>query len=202
MFGQDTGIKFLYLPYIETVTCTHTSYYPVFSTARSMMRFAWAFDSSTIPYSNGWYQTFYCSYNMRKISLEKMNITAPNRYTCYSNTHLQGEVVLPTSWTVFTGENFYNCVNVTKFTMLGDITAVGVAGGQVFNACYSCLCYDFTHCTSVPTLYNVNCFNGIRPTAKIVVPDSLVSSWKTATNWSNSNIASKIIGESDYNAQN
>lgn len=197
---SQSGVKFIYLPYVQSVVVANTSYYPIFNSLPRLLRFSWAFDSSSIAHTNGWYQTFYNDYALRKISIDKMAITSPNRYTCITNMNLEGEIILQATYTAFTGDNFTSDYSIEKFTMLGDITAVGVVSGNVFSGCYNCLCWDFTHCTSVPTLYNVNCFNGINAGAKIVVPDSLVSSWKTATNWSNSNIASKIIGESDYNA--
>ena len=59
--------------------------------------------------------------------------------------------------------------------------------------------YDFSNCTTIPTLSNVNAFNGINNnTSNIVVPDELYDQWITTTNWSNSNIKSKIVKKSDY----
>ena len=52
--------------------------------------------------------------------------------------------------------------------------------------------YDFSQHTSVPTLSNTNAFTGINPACKIKVPNSLLSQWKAATNWST--YADYIIG--------
>ena len=190
---QDSGIRFLYVPYQQTVTATQsTSYYPTFVRMPRLIRLAWAFGSASISASNKWYQTFMYDASLKKLSLETMNMAPPNRYTCYGCYNLEGEITLPSTWTALTGENFYNCYNVTKYTFLGDVTAVGVANGNVFANNYSCLEWDFTHCTSVPTLYNTNCFNNIRTTAKIKVPAALETAWKAATNWST--YASYIVG--------
>ena len=52
--------------------------------------------------------------------------------------------------------------------------------------------------TVVPSLINSNALNGTPDTMKIIVPDALVDSFKTATNWST--YAGRIIGVSEYEA--
>ena len=52
--------------------------------------------------------------------------------------------------------------------------------------------------TVVPSLINSNALNGTPDTMKIIVPDALVDSFKTATNWST--YASRIIGVTEYEA--
>ena len=158
----------------------------------NLKRVAMKFDSFTTTYSNGFYGMFMYSYNIRKISFEKMKFSTPNRYFCYLVWNLQGEVVIPSNVTVLTGDNFSQCRSVTKYTFLGDVTTLGVVSGNIFGQPYSCMEWDFTHCTTVPTLYSTNVFTGIRSTAVIKVPAALESSWKTATNWST--YASYIVG--------
>ena len=51
--------------------------------------------------------------------------------------------------------------------------------------------------TAVPTI-GTNALTGTPDTMKIIVPDALVDSFKTATNWST--YADKIIGVSEYEA--
>ena len=75
---------------------------------------------------------------------------------------------------------FQNC-NALLRVQLGDITEVRT---NVFNGCSACLEYDFSRCTSVPTLANINAFNNINANAVIKVPASLESRWKNANNWS------------------
>lgn len=52
--------------------------------------------------------------------------------------------------------------------------------------------FDFTACTKVPELANQNAFSNTPSDKKILVPASLESTWKTATNWTS--VASNIIG--------
>lgn len=72
--------------------------------------------------------------------------------------------------TALTNYNFAYCYNIEKITFLGDLTSIGA---NAFYACYNCFEYDFTHCTSIPSLANANAFYGIRQPAKIKVPAAL-----------------------------
>ena len=90
---------------------------------------------------------------------------------------------------------FYGCTSITQMRFMGDITSIGQ---QAFSGNNNCLKYDFTVNTSVPTLSNANAFSGINANCKIVVPDNLVTAWKTATNWAT--YASYIVGVTEYNA--
>lgn len=54
--------------------------------------------------------------------------------------------------------------------------------------------YDFTACTAIPTLVNVNAFTGIPSDCEIRVPASLADEWKAATNWAT--YADHIVGVS------
>lgn len=69
----------------------------------------------------------------------------------------------------------------TEFIAEGNITFVSNAA---LRECYKCLNYDFTHCSSVPTLGATNAFLGINAKAKILVPSFLYDEWIAATNWS------------------
>lgn len=184
-----SGVKFVYFPYIATMDAHNT--YVNFQYCENLKRVAMAFDSFTTTYANGFYATFQYAYGIQQISLDKMKFGNLNRYTCYTCYNLRGEITIPSSVTVLTGENFYNCYSVTKFTFLGALTSIGV---QAFYSCNSCMEWDFTHCTSVPALANTNAFTNIRPTAVIKVPAALEASWKATANWSNSSIVGHIVG--------
>ena len=69
---------------------------------------------------------------------------------------------------------------IREFVAEGAIVYIA---GAVFSDCTKCLKYDFTACTSVPPLSNVNAFGGINPEARIFVPASLYDKWIVATNW-------------------
>ena len=188
----NSGIRFLFFPSMTTWDCKAS--YCQFQYCEMLERVAMKFDSFTTTSSTGGNSMFMYCYNIKHISLDKMCFSSakPTRYLCYLNVALQGEITLPSTFTQFTGEEFSQCMSVTKYTMLGDITKVGVTSGNVFSANTSCLEWDFTHCTSVPTLYNTNCFGTIRSTAKIKVPAALEASWKAASGWST--YASYIVG--------
>lgn len=68
-----------------------------------------------------------------------------------------------------------------KFVFLGALTSIS---SYAFRYAYAAKEYDFTHCTSVPTLASSNVFENIAPDCVIKVPSSLYSSWIAATNWS------------------
>jgi hypothetical protein len=57
---------------------------------------------------------------------------------------------------------------------------------------------DCTHRPNIPPLRDATVFENC-PYVKIVVPDDMVETYKTATNWSN--YADRIIGVNEYKAQ-
>lgn len=102
-------------------------------------------------------------------------------------------IEIPSNVTNLSSGMFYNDYSLQSVVMKGQITDVG---SGAFNNCYSCIIYDFRACTSVPTLANVNAFNGINGQAKIYVPDALYDEWIAATNWTN--YANYIYKASEY----
>lgn len=77
----------------------------------------------------------------------------------------------------------------SKFVAEGDIYSIA---GNAFSNCTKCTSYDFTSCTKVPTLANINAFNNINPDADIFVPSELYDEWTVATNWAK--YADHIVG--------
>lgn len=61
---------------------------------------------------------------------------------------------------------------------------VAVISANSFLSNGSMRLYDFTKCTAVPTLENVNAFSGIPSDCEIRVPAALYDEWIAATNWS------------------
>ena len=53
----------------------------------------------------------------------------------------------------------------------------------MFNGCTSLELVDMTGSTDVPMLEDVNNFQNMNDTYKVVVPDSLYDKWIKATNW-------------------
>ena len=90
---------------------------------------------------------------------------------------------LPSGVTAIAGYSFRNCTKITNLTLNGDIWSIA---NYVFNV------------TSVPTLSNKNSFTNTpiaSGTGYIYVPDDLVDSFKSASNWST--YAAQIKGVSE-----
>jgi hypothetical protein len=99
------------------------------------------------------------------------------------------EVTIPADATTFVTAAFQGDNALRRVTCLGDIASIPA---QVFQRCYPLRFVDFTHCTAVPTLANVNAFDKTHAQLEIRVPASLVDAWKAATNWSS--LADHIVG--------
>ena len=111
-------------------------------------------------------------------------------YNCYSIS----SVVIPQGVTSIGNSAFFNCYSLASIVIPQGVTSIGT---YAFYNCYGMAYYDFRASKSVPTLSNKNAFNNIPSDCKIVVPDSLYDTWKSATNWSTH--ASKIIKASEFN---
>ena len=99
------------------------------------------------------------------------------------------EVTIPADATTFVAGAFRSDNALRRVTCLGDIASIPA---QVFQRCYPLRFVDLTHCTAVPTLANVNAFDGTHEQLEIRVPASLADAWKAATNWSS--LAEHIVG--------
>ena len=99
------------------------------------------------------------------------------------------EVTIPADATTFVASAFRGCGALRRVTCLGDIASIPA---QVFLRCYPLRFVDFTNCTAVPTLANVNAFDQTHAQLEIRVPAPLADAWKAATNWSS--LADHIVG--------
>ena len=78
---------------------------------------------------------------------------------------------------------FQECSSIPSFKALGDVTSIG---NYAFNKCSALQYIQFPNITSVPTL-GTNVFTSTpigSKTGYIYVPNTLVDSFKSATNWS------------------
>ena len=82
---------------------------------------------------------------------------------------------------------FSYCYSLSSVSIPQGVTSIG---NYAFYGCSGMAIYDFTKHTSVPTLSNTNIFT-IPSDCVIKVPSSLLSAWKSATNWST--YASQIV---------
>ena len=99
------------------------------------------------------------------------------------------EATIPADATTFKTAAFQDDFSLRKVECLGNIASIPA---QTFQRCYGLRYVDFTHCTAVPTLANVNAFASTHSQLEIRVPASLVDAWKAATNWSS--LADHIVG--------
>jgi hypothetical protein len=127
------------------------------------------------------------------------SIVIPNNVTsigsnAFSNCYSLASIVIPNSVTSIGDFAFRNCYSLASIVIPNNVTSVG---NNAFYSCYGMAFYDFSQCTSVPTLGGTSVFYNIQSDCKIVVPDSLYSSWSIATNWSTH--ASKMVKASNFN---
>jgi hypothetical protein len=104
-------------------------------------------------------------------------------------------LVFPHNCTTINTYTFNRCAKMETITFNGNIVTISA---YAFSGCTVMKAILFNGNTSVPKLANVNAFNSIPATCKIVVPDTLYDSWIATTNWST--YASYIIKKSDYDA--
>ena len=107
---------------------------------------------------------------------------------CFMNMDSLEKLVLPKNVTAIPVTMASQC-GMTAFTALGDIKTIS---GYALQYCSRCLTYDFTACTSVPTLHQTSVFININPDADIFVPSELYDEWIVATNWAQ--YADHIVG--------
>ena len=122
------------------------------------------------------------------------SITIPNGVTnivdsAFGNCRSLASITIPNGITSIGDSAFNNCYSLASITMPNGITSVG---DSAFKNCRGVAFYDFTACTTVPTLASTTAFTGIPADCQIRVPAALVDAWKAATNWST--YASHIVG--------
>ena len=102
---------------------------------------------------------------------------------------------LPEGITSIGGSVFYGCVLLAEMTCLGNITRIN---NDAFYGCTKLSKFALPNITSVPTLSSANNFNNTpiaNGTGYIYVPDDLVESFKSATNWNTYADQIKAISE-------
>jgi hypothetical protein len=121
-------------------------------------------------------------------------VTKVNFHQCMSLL----EVDLPSTVTTLDTNAFSSCKSMLRVSLPGVTSVVA----SCFSSDAACLVFDFSGCSSVPSLANTNAFQYTSSDKKIVVPDSLYSTWITASNWNSSTngISTAIIKKSDFDA--
>ena len=164
--------------------------------------------------SIGTYAFNYCS-SLSSINIPK-GVTSVGSYT-FQNCSSISSINIPESVTSIGNYAFNYCSSLSSINIPESVTSIGnytfqkcssissinipegvtKIGNNAFYNCYGMAYYDFRASKSVPTLSGTNAFTNIPSDCKIVVPDSLYSSWTTATNWST--YKSKIVKASNFN---
>ena len=127
----------------------------------------------------------YSFYNCPNLALESLpdgitNIGDHAFYNCKKMTIKS----IPSNVTIIDEYVFQKCVSITEMTCLGNITTIK---GNAFNGCSTLLKFILPNITNIPTLAHTNVFSGTpiaTGTGYIYVPDALIDSFKSASNWS------------------
>ena len=122
------------------------------------------------------------------------SITIPDGVTsigtsAFANCDSLASITIPDGVTSIGASAFRVCSSLASITIPDGVTSIE---NFAFANCYCAAFYDFTACTTVPTLAKTNAFNGIPADCQIRVPAALVDAWKAATNWST--YADHIVG--------
>ena len=175
-------------------------------------RYCYSLASITIPdsvTSIGAY-TFHSCYSLASITIRD-GVTSIEASTFDSCSSL-ASITIPDGVTSIGASAFRDCSSLASITMPDGVTSIGdyafnrcyslasitipdgvtSIGYSAFDSCFGAAFYDFTACTTVPTLASTEDFNGISADCKIRVPAALVDAWKAATNWST--YADHIVG--------
>lgn len=159
-------------------------------------------------------RSFFCCGYTKLVSVELPNTVTNIGSSAFREcTNLQ-TVTIPDSVITAGDRVFYHCSALTGTLNLGNIDTINahfcngctglteVVFGKnlkkinvyAFGSCSNIKIFDLTQCSAVPTLADLSAFNGISGFI-VKVRDNLLSSFKSASNWSS--IASQIKGKSE-----
>lgn len=83
---------------------------------------------------------------------------------------------------------FQTCYSLASITIPNGVRSIGYSG---FDSCSGMRYFDFSACTSIPTLSNTNSFSSIPSDCQMLIPAALFDEWSAATNWAT--YASKMV---------
>lgn len=113
------------------------------------------------------------------------SITIPNSVTSISsnaflNCYSFASIIIPDGVTRINDRAFYGCYSLASIFIPDRVTSIG---SEAFSRCYGMRYYDFSACTSIPTLSNEDAFTNIPSDCQMLIPATLYDEWKSATNW-------------------
>ena len=127
----------------------------------------------------------YCNM-LQDVSIGK-NVKSIGGYAFYP-CHSLARITIPDGVTSIGVQVFRYCDSLANITIPDGVTSIG---SNAFSACYGMRYYDFSACTSIPTLSNTNAFQNIASDCQILIPAALYDEWSAATNWAT--YASKMV---------
>ena len=174
-------------------------------------QYCYSLTSITIPYSVTsieYYAFNYC-YSLASVAIPD-SVTSIGAYAfreCYSLT----SITIPYSVTSIATYAFHYCYSLASITIPDSVTSIG---SSAFNYCYSLAIitiadsvtsirayafgncvgmryYDFSACTTIPTLSSTDAFSSIPSDCQMLIPAALYDEWSAATNWAT--YASKMV---------
>jgi hypothetical protein len=119
----------------------------------------------------------YC-HTLKSVSIPKSVKTISNAMFnyCYSLS----KISITEGVTTIDQNAFIYCHSLVNIKIPGSVTSIG---SYAFNGCYGARYYDFSACTSVPTLGATSAFQSISDDCQMLIPSALFDEWSTATNW-------------------
>ena len=141
----------------------------------------------------------YAFYHCTNLALTKLpDALTSIGYSAFYGCEKMAITEVPSGVTSIPYAGLRQCRGITNLTLLGNINVID---NMAFAMCSNLSKFVMPNITKVPTLDNAQAFTGTPikdGTGYIYVPDSLVESFKSATNWST--YANQIKGLSEMEA--
>ena len=120
------------------------------------------------------------TYNVTAIGENAFNSSNPDNKLRSGGTTDITSVTMPTSITSIGNRAFYYCEGLTYIVLPSGVTSIGE---NAFEDC-TALEYVFSYAVTPPTVENTT-FSNLYSTAKLVVPNDKLNTYKAATYWKN-----------------
>ena len=186
--NMSSNYEFYYCSSLKFVTFPNSSIIPQYCFSDCSALEIVSFSKSVISTNS---YVFAKCYSLLRCIIPTTNITTLGSTTfqyCYSLK----EVIKVGQEDRISQTTYSNCVSLTKYVAPSTLTRIDA---NAFNSCVSMKIYDFSAITSVPTLASTSAFNNIASDCIMIIPDSLYSTWSTASIWSS--FASHMIKASE-----
>ena len=111
----------------------------------------------------------------------------------FSSNYNNVTIPVPEGVTKLSSSAFYYCYRLPYLYLPKSVVTIAQ---RAFYGCNALELLDCRDHTEVPILENTSAFTNVPNTLKIIVPDNLYSSWKSASNWST--YASYVVKASEF----